>query len=332
MILLLLKESSYMLWFVAAGSSLVTILAGILFFAFRSRLVVRISKTGSRAPDGHDIAQRVASLESQYGDLADQLAGFQASASGQLRGVVEILAGRALSSAADAQALRELVAVYAQAAAGMEPFLISVQQLRPTVALLNEFAKKPGVSAALDEFEDLAGIGERLAARQAEILRYLNGGTMQAQQAAEECKAGQRPPHEYLRTVYESSLDSSVSPAEEQNQIAELAGSTEERFLAWMDMVSELREATAVESPFGLHDACSHLIAHAGQVIEAWDIFLIDVPVGTTQFDSRLHDLGGTIPCAQVAAETVIGVRKLGHRRNGVLVRKPQVMVAAGSR
>ncbi len=324
--------------FVIAAAVLL-VLAILLFMFLRYKAgkmpSPRESAQGAR-PNSSDDKPKAVAAPVAKGDVLQELEAAQKALADELRGVVEVLVEREIR-AREASGIDErieaLCEVYEKALQSIEPFLDAVQQLQPTVALLKPFAAEAGVAEAIAEYEEITGMGGRLREHSARLRRLQNSGGSAAALAAD-FHAGNIQPHEYLRAIYASAAPERVnlpSPAEEQARAAELTGTAEERLLNWIDSVSELRNVAVAGAYSEVRDACSRLITHADEIIEAWDIKLIDVKAGSTLYDARLHDLGGSLPRTDVQPETVIGVRRLGHKRNGVVVRKPEVLVAAAS-
>ena len=119
------------------------------------------------------------------------------------------------------------------------------------------------------------------------------------------------------------------APDAEVAHYRELASQTTDTYLAWLDRINELRDLAIETRSSEISSACTQIIRQSRTVLEPLNVELDDVEIGRTQYDSRLHDLLHTVPRPGTRPETVIGVRKLGYRRNGTTVRKPQVVVAA---
>ena len=287
-------------------------------------------------PDARAEAGPVSLTAGAHDQVLGDLQIAQAVLADEIRALAEVLVQREITAQAGSgmhEQLGHLAAIYEQAAQNIDPFISAVQQLRPTVALLGPFAAEARVAEIIGEYERLARIGDSLRENSASVRRLENSSEL-ARQAAADFRAGNIPAHEYLRAVYTNAAPACENPpsiTEEQARVAELTGSAEERLLNWIDSVSELRNMAVAGAHGEVRDACSRLIAHADEIIEVWNIKLIDVTVGSTLYDSRLHDLGGTLPRSDVRPETIIGVRRLGHKRNGIIVRRPVVLVAAAS-
>jgi hypothetical protein len=104
---------------------------------------------------------------------------------------------------------------------------------------------------------------------------------------------------------------------------------TAEGFLSWLDLVNEVRDSSGDVDRFEIASACTQIIRQSRSMLNLLDIEIDDVEIGRTQFDARLHDLLHTVPSPSARPETVVGVHKLGYRKNGKIIRKPQVVVAA---
>jgi len=316
------------------------LLLTLLLFAFRRYNAGKMPRPRQRIkagpPDARAETEPVSLAAGAHDQVLRDLQIAQAVLADEIRALAEVLVQREITAQASSgmrEQLGHLAAIYEQAAQHIDPFISAVQQLRPTVALLGPFAAEAGVAEIMAEYEGLAGIGGGLRENSASM-RLLENSSELARQAAVDFRAGIIPAHEYLRAVYTSAApacENLPSITEEQTRMAELTGSAEERLLNWIDSVSELRNMAVAGAHAEVRDACSRLIAHADEIIEAWNIKLIDVTVGSTLYDSRLHDLGGTLPRSDVRPETIIGVRRLGHKRNGIMVRRPVVLVAAAS-
>lgn len=299
-------------------------------------LIFRYRPRDKRKPSGQPPAiEHTDPVESLPQDVSHQIQEVQASLENEICELVQVLAERErnlVEEGGRTNELRQLIAIYSEASDAMQPFAVVMQQLETSVALLNPFASQPAVGMLLKEYRALAGIGEQLAEECDALVQWADNNEQLSQTTAE-FNAGNMAAVAYLRKVYECSRSSHAalpSPTQEQERMAALGSSTEERFLTWIDGVSELR-AMNQTGPGELRDACTRLIHHADEMIEAWDIKLIDVPLEITRYDCHLHDLGGTLPRNDILPETVIGVRRLGHKRNGVVVRKPEVLVAAAA-
>jgi molecular chaperone GrpE (heat shock protein) len=313
-------------------------LGGVLcYFVVRHGVWANISTADSRARASQagplrDISQRAKSLEDKCDALVKEIAEARSRFSEEMRQLVEVLATQARknaaaghhSDAADAQA-------YADVLETVAPLTNSILELRAAVAALEQCASNPEMAAVLKEYSDLSGFYGKVAERQAQVLGPPEGDKMRELEA--EWKEGRMAPQEYLQALYDCTarIERRSSLQEEYQELLRLAGSFEERFLAWIDSVTEMRDAAQARREEELYRACACVIEQASEIMETREICLIDVPVGSTRFDDRLHELGGTVPRPDMVPETVIGVRKLGHKRKGVLVRKPQVLVASAS-
>jgi len=118
-------------------------------------------------------------------------------------------------------------------------------------------------------------------------------------------------------------------PAAESSHYRELAAQTTDNYLGWLERINELREMASESECVDVASACTQIIRQSRSVLEVFHVELENVEIGRTQYDSRLHDLLHAIPRPGVRPETIIGIRKLGYRRNGKTVCKPQVVVAA---
>lgn len=326
------------LWLLGVGL-LIALLIVCLLYAWRSGLLYRfgLHPVSNKNPE-QDMTARINAVERRADEISAQIKKVETQITAELRALARVLAQREtenLKMHSDAE-LRELEQIYTEAAKAMEPLMRSVNKLRPSVVslALAQYESEPGVAQVLNEYEALARLGEQAELLRQETAQRRSMGKTQTENHALAFEQGTVPPHEYLAGVYAlaaSSQQIPISPTQEKQRLEQLAASIEERFLSWIDSVSELRDVAAAGQRTGLHRACSQVISQASEVLECWDVRLVDVPVGSTRFDSRLHELYGTVPRTDVSPETVIAVRKLGHRKGGVLVRKPQVLVASAS-
>lgn len=333
---LAIGSTRWELWVLGIGL-FIALLILCLFYAWREGLPgqLRLHAVNNKNPE-QDMTARINALERRADEISAQIKKVETQIIAELRALAGVLAQREtekLKVHSNAE-LRELEQLYMEAAKAMEPLMRSVNKLRPSVLSLAQYESEPGVTPVLSEYEILARMGEQTEMLHQETAQRRNMGKTQTESLALAFQERTIPPHEYLASVYANAASSQqipVSTSQEKQRLEQLAASIEARFLSWIDSVSELRDVATAGQRAGLHRACSQVISQAGEVLECWDVRLIDVPVGSTRFDSRLHDLYGTVPRTDVSPETVIAVRKLGHRKGGVLVRKPQVLVASAS-
>jgi molecular chaperone GrpE (heat shock protein) len=99
--------------------------------------------------------------------------------------------------------------------------------------------------------------------------------------------------------------------------------------LEWLDRINGLRELAIETEAREVESACTRIVRQSRAVLELFHVELENIEIGRTLYDSRLHELLHAIPRAGVRPETIIGIQKLGYRRDGKTVRKPMVVVAA---
>jgi len=297
------------------------------------RLLLALRRPGN--PDAN--ATSMEPLGVRIADLSTRITQVEESLTAEVRALTEILAEREMRTMemnSDATTRRELEQIYRESFKAMDPLLHAMNKLRPSVLSLAQSGSDNSIAPVLNEYEALARMCEELDRIRQDLAQHLDTDTSEIERCALGFRAGQVPPHEYLACVHAKAAAAqamSISPRQARERLTLLAASLEEGFLAWVDALSELRDAAAAGQKAVLQLACAQLISQASDVVECWDVRLVDVPVGSTRYDSRLHDLYASIPRADVSPETVIAVRRLGHRKGGVLVRKPQVLVAAAS-
>jgi hypothetical protein len=174
-----------------------------------------------------------------------------------------------------------------------------IAQVEARIDELNAASVNP--AAAIDEFTE-----------------QLRSGALEPGDCMARIQAIQTPPpHQWPDVVAERS------------RLQSDADSFLDDFLAWVDQIAELRAVARETGEPRLVTAATRVVEAAATAAKNWQIDIEDVLVGVARFDERQHELVNTIPRSDIAPETVIGVSRLGCRRNGKLLRKPQVIVAA---
>ncbi len=278
------------------------------------------------------IEERLAAIENSLKAFGESQAGMNTSIRSELNSVVEVLAERAGRAKGPAPKLNELAVVYEEALKCLEPRLQVVLELRPAAGQLAAFAGDPKVAGIIREYGNLANLRDAVAGLHQDVLQQMVPRQPGTETLAIDFRQGRITAGEYLRAIFAPDSSSGrqfPAPADEKARLQGLAESLEERVLQWIDSVNDLREDAAVAGNQELHSACCGVIEQAAETLRQWNIEIIDVAVGDTRFDQRLHDLASPIPRTDVPPETIIGVRRLGRSRNGAPERKPEVLVAA---
>ena len=232
-------------------------------------------------------------------------------------------------------ALRQL---YEAARAELAPFTFSLSAITPFVSSLsscptqNDVGLATLVRALVQKYQQMQFVDSELASK---ITRLSDAGPSAAvasEDARRSFDSGALMPEVYLKHVLSiHSAEKLVLPDSdvELAHYRELASQITDTYLSWLDRINELRDLAIEAGSHEIMAACTQIIRQSRSVLEPLNVELDDVEIGRTQYDSRLHDLLHTVPRPGTRPETVIGVRKLGYRRNGTTVRKPQVVVAA---
>lgn len=257
-----------------------------------------------------------------------------------------VLADYHLSSACDensasAQVRRDaLREVYIRFRGPTAELSSAVSQLEPEVTAVHRAAPGNGalretIEQLLREYHSMAGLSGALSESEARACRAQGSAQLETQALRKDLLEGRVAPEVYLQRVLtwqpQTRAEGLPDPVAENGQLASLVQGFPDRFLAWLDLAAEIREGAASEAP-SLAEGCTRLIAAARPIVlKQWQIEIDDVAVGSTRFDYRLHDMVISKPSPDVAPETVIAVHRLGHRRQGKVMRKPQVIVAAAA-
>lgn len=232
-------------------------------------------------------------------------------------------------------ALRKL---YEASRAELAPFAISLSAITPLVSSLSTCHTQNNANVAtllralVQNYQQMQIVDSDLASKITRLSDVGPSAAVASEDARRCFDSGALMPEAYLKQIM------SIHPAEklvlpdpdvELAHYRELAAQTTDIYLSWLDRINDLRDLATEAGSYEITTACTQIIRQSRSVLEPFNVELDDVEIGRTQYDSRLHDLLHTVPRPGTRPETVVGVRKLGYRRNGTTVRKPQVVVAA---
>jgi len=338
----------------AALALVVAVVAIVLVLILRSTVDRRFSgvqRKTSMQPEQNRIGESFELLERMQrtlGELATLVGDTRAQGNDthlSLKQVVRVLADSRAEEivsaeqegAAEKVALRRL---YEVSRAELSPFVFSLSSVTPSVHSLsvcpthNNVDMEAIVRTLVANYEQMQNIDSELASKLARICDVEPTAASAVEGARIRFDSGALAIDAYLRQVMSTPrIDRLVlpDPDVELAHYRELAGTTTEKYLSWLDRINELRDFANETSNYEVSSASTQIIRQSRSVLEPLNIELDDVEIGRTRYDSRLHDLLHTVPRPDTRPETVIGVRKLGYRRNGTTVRKPQVVVAAAA-
>lgn len=228
--------------------------------------------------------------------------------------------------------------VYAQFRDRLQQITSSISPLESHVTAVQQAAfARDGllmmVQGFTEEFHRMINLDGELARSEARLLKQLTPEETEERSLRDAMLRGQIDPSHYLQRILAREEPSDrvdlSDPEAEQARLGLEVDQFPARFLTWLDQAAEIREeAGRTHAP--LADACTQLIAAARPIAqEHWQIEIEDVVIGRTRFDGRLHELVISKPSSGILPETIIAVHRLGHRREGKVIRKPQVVVAA---
>ena len=231
--------------------------------------------------------------------------------------------------------LEKLNTIYKEGLQRMGPTIRALGSIRShvdalLVAVPSDSAQFSHVRSVVEEFRALTATVSELETRPHLIATAINVET-QLKRLYQEYRSGTVDVDSYLRDLLDFTIPSELGfpdPEVERTRLENMPEATRNDLLAFVDSVTELRDQLRDVAEVAGGSECDEIIRTCGDFLDSCGIRLVDVARGTV-FDARLHDLYAAIPSVAASPETIIGVRRLGQRRGGELVRKPQVLVAA---
>jgi hypothetical protein len=239
------------------------------------------------------------------------------------------------SSAEEQLALREL---YATAMSERAPLASALSFIQPAINGLQACPVKDDanlrelVELLIRKYRIMQGVDSELASKLSRVEDTKCSAAKTCEEINSRYESGALSVDLYLKQVLAARPgDRFVRPdlATEQARYRDAGIQTADGFLSWLDLVNEVRDSSADVDRFEIASACTQIIRQSRSMLDLLDIEIDDVEIGRTQYDARLHDLLHTVPSPSARPETVVGVHKLGYRKNGKIIRKPQVVVAA---
>lgn len=228
--------------------------------------------------------------------------------------------------------------VYETARAERSRFSSALTSIAPLVNALSAYQRRGNadmdgqVGGVIEGFRQMTDVDAHLSSKLAELDAEEPASTFRCTELARCFESGTIPEATYLTqmlSILPVKHRTLADPLAEQSLLKDMHDHTADVFLAWLDRVNELRALAADTSFYEVVALCTNLIRQSRGMLSQLGVEIEDVELGRTMFDARLHDLVHTVPIASARPETVIGVLRLGYRRNGRVMRKPQVLVAA---
>jgi molecular chaperone GrpE (heat shock protein) len=235
------------------------------------------------------------------------------------------------------EALKRLSVIYKEALQSMAATIRTLGSVRSHVeallsAMPSDSRQYTRVMAAVSEFRALEAMISEIEARPQVIEKAMTVET-QLGLLEEQYRSGTLTTDSLLRALFEFTIPSEFGfpdPELEGERLENMPEMTRTELLRFVDSVTEVRDELRDAKEVAGASECDEIIRICADFLDGCGIRLVDVARGTV-FDARLHDLYAAIPSAAASPETIIGIRRLGQRKGGQLVRKPQVLVAAAS-
>lgn len=329
---------------VALLGSITTIVAVITIARRFTRMISDRTKPDSGATDVlRELSERIAAVDTALRELQSRYADQKLTTDQyetRTSKVFEKLAhARQHSLAArlrDNSYLEQLGTIYKEAIQRMEPTVYALAAIRDCVKLLLtvvpvDSSQYQYVRSVADQFRGLATAVSELEKAPKTIAAAMD---IEARMSAlsEGYNSGTLSPDSYLSALLNITIPNEMvfaDPDAECRRLQALPEATHSGLLDFVDSVTELRDRLHDAAEIAGSRECDRVIKACAELFEKCGVRLVDVARGTI-FDARLHDLYAAIPRPDTTPETIIGVRRLGQRRGGELIRKPQVVVAAG--
>jgi molecular chaperone GrpE (heat shock protein) len=227
--------------------------------------------------------------------------------------------------------------VYETAKAERSRFSPALASIAPLISGLSAYQHRGNpemegqINGVIKDFRQMMDVDTHLSSTLAELGAARGGSALRCEELARSFESGAIPDAAYLTQVL--CIDPVehhmlADPLAEQSRLKELQLRMADVFLAWLDRVNELRAFSTDRDSGEVATLCTNIIRQSRGVLSQLELEIDDVEIGRTMFDARLHDLVHTVSTARARPETVIGVLRLGYRRNGRVMRKPQVLVA----